>query len=129
MHVAKPTSLPHSHLLFTLFTADLEYWCKHSKIFSYADDTTSSCHGKDLKEIMKNLEEDAASILSYMASNGLVANQSKTVFMVLNMKKQCDKEIAEAGISIGGTIVKPDSHTKLLGMTIESNQGWNEHYN
>ena len=117
-----------SPIIFTLFTADLEYWCKHSKIFSYADDTTSTCQGKDLKEILNHLEEDAANILSYMASNGLVANQAKTVFMVLNMKKQCDKQLAAEGISVGGTTVKPDSHTKLLGMTIESNQGWNEHF-
>ena len=48
--------------------------------------------------------------------------------MVLNMKKQCDKLLAESGISIDGTRVKPDSHTKLLGMTIENNQGWNEHF-
>ena len=41
-----------SPIIFTLFTADLEYWCKHSKIFSYADDTTTSCHGKDLAEII-----------------------------------------------------------------------------
>ena len=48
--------------------------------------------------------------------------------MVLNMKKQCDKQLAAEGISVGGTTVKPDSHTKLLGMTIESNQGWSEHF-
>ena len=74
------------------------------------------------------LMRDNINILSYMASNGLVANQAKTVFMVLNMKKQCDKQLAAEGISVGGTTVKPDSHTKLLGMTIESNQGWNEHF-
>ena len=68
---------------------------------------------------MKNLEEDAEAILAYMASNGLVANQSKTIFMILNMKKECDKQMAAAGIPIGGITVKPEKHTKLLGMTIE----------
>ena len=33
---------------------------------------------------MKNLSEDATGILNFMASNGLVANPSKTVFMILN---------------------------------------------
>ena len=65
-----------SPILFTLFTADLEKWCKHSKIYGYADDTTSSCKGKSWKDIIKNLEEDANIILSYMASNGLAANQN-----------------------------------------------------
>ena len=32
------------------------------------------------------------------------------------------------GNIIGNTIVKPDNQTKLLGMTIENNQGWNEHF-
>ena len=78
-------------ITFTLFTADLELWCKFSKIYVYADDTTSSCKGKNLEEIIKNLKQDANAILSYLASNGLVANASKTVFMVLNMtKKECE---------------------------------------
>ena len=66
-----------SPIIFTLFTADLELWCKFSKIYSYDDDTTSSCKGKYWEEIIKNLKRDAEAILSYMASNGLVANASK----------------------------------------------------
>ena len=31
------------------------------KLNTYADDTTSKCQGKNLAEIMKNLEEDASS--------------------------------------------------------------------
>ena len=40
-----------------------------------------------------------------MAANDLAANQSKTVFMVLNMKKQCDKMRANEGIKVGETIL------------------------
>ena len=39
-----------------------------------------------------------------------------------------DKLLAEEGIKVGATIVKPESSTKLLGMTIENNQSWNEHF-
>ena len=35
-----------SPIIFTLYTADLELWCKYSKIYNYADDTTSSCQEK-----------------------------------------------------------------------------------
>ena len=59
----------------------------------------------------------------------IVVNKSKTVFMVLNMKKQCEKMLAEEGIPIGESTVKPEKSTKLLGMKIEESQGWNEHFN
>jgi hypothetical protein len=35
---------------------------------------------------MENLEEDSENNLQFMASNGLVANESKTVFMMINCK-------------------------------------------
>ena len=65
------------------FTADLELWCKYSKIYGYANNTTSTCKGKNLEEIIKNLKADAESILSYMASNGLVANAKKLFIYLL----------------------------------------------
>ena len=58
-------------------------------------------------------------ILSYMASNGLVANAKKSVFMILNIaKKDCKNELAKE-ISIGGTIVERSTATKLHGVTID----------
>ena len=41
---------------------------------------------------------------------------------------ECDKQLAEIGIPIGGITVKPENQTKLLGMSIENTQGWNEHF-
>ena len=85
-----------SPIIFTLFTADLEMWCKYSKIYGYADDTTTACQGKNLEEIIKNLKHDAESILKYMASNGLVANASKTIFMILNLtKNECEQQLTK----------------------------------
>ena len=50
-----------------------------SKLFNYADDSTSDNKGKNSSEIIKALEEDARRILEFMASNGLIANKEKTV--------------------------------------------------
>jgi hypothetical protein len=36
---------------------------------------------------VEKLEEDSKTILQFMASNGLVANEFKTVFMIINSKK------------------------------------------
>ena len=54
-----------SPIIFTLFTADMELWCKYSTFFGYADDTTTSCQGSSIEEIISNLKEDADSILKY----------------------------------------------------------------
>ena len=106
----------------------MELWCKFSKIYVYADDTTSSCKGKDLAEIIQNLKHDADAILKYMASNGLVANASKTVFMVLNLTKtEAESELASE-IIINGSKVARSADTKLLGVTIDEKQNWKEHF-
>ncbi len=52
--------------------ADLEEWTNHSSILTYADDTSTSCHGKSQEEVIVKLEEDSKNILQFLASNGLV---------------------------------------------------------
>ena len=64
-------------MVFTIYTSDLQYWVKKAKIFNYADDTTSGCSAKELEQVLRDLQEDADSIISYMASNGLIANHKK----------------------------------------------------
>ena len=73
-----------------IYCADLEEWVKHSTLLNYADDTSTSHSGQVLETVIENLEEDTGNILQFMASNGLVANPSKTEFMILNAKEQRD---------------------------------------
>ena len=77
-----------SPIIFTLYTADLELWLTTSRAFNFADDTTTDNKSKDKNEVRSRLEVDAINVLSFMASNGLVANQSKTEFLLLNEKKR-----------------------------------------
>ena len=89
---------------------------------------STSVKGKNLEEILKNLQEDSESILRYMASNGLVANASKTVFMILNRtRKELESENFKS-IEVDGAIIEASTSTNLLGITIQDNQGWSEHF-
>ena len=84
------------------------------------------CAGKNLKEIIQNLKHDADAIIRYMASNGLVANAKKTVFMVLNLTKQeCESGLANE-IIVDNTSVPRSSKSKLLGVIIDDKQKWKE---
>ena len=83
--------------------------------------------GRILELVLKNLEEDADAILRFMASNGLVANASKTVFMLLNHKDKSEEKIP-ISIKVGNNDVVQERNTKLLGMKIDDNLSWKEHF-
>ena len=67
---------------------------------------------------MEKLEEDSKNILQFMASNGLVANESKTVFMMINSKKSREEQLRK--IMICNSEVTESSSSKLLGMIIDN---------
>ena len=73
-----------SPLLFIIYVADLELWLKYIYATTYVDDTSTSVSHKLLAKVKQMLEEAALNVLKFMASNGLVANASKTVLLFLN---------------------------------------------
>ena len=115
-----------SPIIFTLYTADMELWLENSSLFNYADDTTTDCRNIDVLQIQRKLEEDAKNILSFMASNGLIANESKTEFLLLNEKSNSNPTLTE--ITVGSTTVKRCNSTKLLGIMIDDAQDWSAHF-
>ena len=86
---------------------------------THSDDTSSTVTEKTLEEVKQKLEVDAEMVLKFMASNGLVANPSKTTLMILNSKEKIPTEIR-----IGNAIVKQESSAKLLGVKIDESQKW-----
>ena len=113
-----------SPLIFVIYGADLEDWIAHCSAFTYADDTSTSSNGKTDEEVMKKLEEDADCVLKFMASNGLVANPQKTVFMMLNSKNQSN---VPRKVRIGNSEVTESSNSKLLGIVIGNDKKWKDH--
>jgi hypothetical protein len=111
-----------SPIVFTLYTADMELWLKTSKLSNFADDTTTGNSGKNKEEIKLKLTDDAGSVLNFMASNGLVANASKTEFLFLNEKVSNEEPLTE--ILVGQTMIQRSYATKLLGVMIDENQDW-----
>ena len=104
----------------------MEDWLQHSNVHKYADDTTISISHKDQSYICARLEEDAKNILSFMASNLLVANASKTAFMFIP-KKKLEKDSLKMTIQVGHSKINDDSTTKILGLNFSNNLKWNDH--
>ena len=116
-----------SPIVFTIYGADMEDWMSHSTLFNYADDTSSSLADRSVETIKEKLESDAEKMLCFMASNGLVANPDKTVYMMLGRKK-AEIEANPLSIKVGTTIIKNSKSTRLLGVTIDEQQNWNEQF-
>ena len=113
-----------SSLIFIIYGADMAAWLRHSAVLSYADDTSTSVTGKTIEEVISKLQEDAEQVLKFMASNGLVANPTKTTLLILNNKN--GKQIE---IKVGQATIKQEQSAKLLGIKIEDSQKWNEQIN
>ena len=77
-----------------------------------------------MKKVIGNLEEDVSHILQIMASNGLLANPSKTKFMLLNNK---DTETTRK-IQVKLAEISEVKSAKLLGITMDSDQKWMSYF-
>ena len=119
-----PTGVPQggvlSPLIFVLFVSDLQDWLVHSTAPTYADDTTTGTSTTTLAETITRLEEDASKVLSYMASNGLVANAKKTSFLLLNSKGSG----IGMSVKIGTEMVPRDDSATLLGIRFQDDLQW-----
>ena len=99
-------------------------WSVHS--YSYENRTLSTIRNPNMfgiraPTVISKLEEDAKNVLKFMASNGLVANPSKTTLLILNHKS--DEPVS---IKIGTDVVKQEVDAKLLGVQISENQKWSK---
>ena len=108
-----------SPIFFIAYVADLENWVKYSKLNTYADDTASNVIAKTPDELKVKLESDATAILKFMASNGLVANPSKTHLLVLNYNS--DEKLT---IKINGCDIVQTENENLLGITFSDTLKW-----
>jgi hypothetical protein len=113
-------------LLFLLYVSDFESCISESEVVGYADDTSISCSSKDVQQLLKSLESEAAKVLAYFAANKLVANAKKTKFLLIRGKG--DKKWAESSVNIGGEQVNESRAERILGVKVTNNLKWNDHY-
>jgi ribonuclease P/MRP protein subunit RPP40 len=114
-----------SPLIFIIFVSDLQDWLQSCDSLTYADDTSISFSGRSQEEVKNKLEKDAKNVLSYMASNRLVANAQKTTFLLSNPKRE--GRTASSSVRVGNESVQESSSEKLLGFTLSSDLSWKEH--
>ena len=97
----------------------------NAKSSLYADDSTFDCSGQPAKEVLKVLQSSLLQANTWLNTNRLVVNASKSSFMLLGNTKNSDclQDIILNNVKLEHTI----SSTKLLGLHIQTDFAWKEH--
>ena len=115
---------PLSCALFLLYIGDLPKWVGQGQTQGYADDTIHFVTGDNEQQVIEILESAASDILSYFASNELVANLSKTAFLMFCPGKITNKK---AVANIGGTHIVESESERILGIQVQNTLKWDDH--
>ena len=118
-------------LLFLIFINDSPL-CLSEHAFSidlYANDTTIYDIQKDLHTLVKNLQRALDHLKDWCRQNGMTLNTQKTKMMLLATRQKClhiDESIFV--LNYDNTRLQATSVDKILGIDIEQNLQWNDHF-
>ena len=93
----------------------------------YADDTSITYAGKDVKEINDYLNKDLKSINTWLSANKLTLNLTKTEFLVITSRQRRVYSSDNPSLTIHNFPIEQVSSTKSLGVHIDENLSWNTH--
>ena len=112
-------------LLFNIFINDIFLFVTHSDVTNFADDNTLSVANSSLNEIISSLEYDIDNVHKWFSQNGMVLNEDKHQFMILESSKSIRNE--EARVNVCGKRVIETNKGKLLGITIDNHLNMKDH--
>ena len=109
-------------LLFLIFGNDIHLLPLYGRIMLFADDTNLLCNHQDKKFLEYMLQHDMELLNSWLSSNQLSLNMSKTVMMTF-------WNTPELYVSINHTLIPNVNQTRFLGVILDKNLMWAPHIN
>ena len=114
---------------FCIYTLPLSAILKHYKIdyHIYADDTQIYCSfdAESLDEVLGSLDNCISDIRSWMITNKLKINDSKTEFLLITSPRS--KFTKDIQITIGQSNISPSSTCKSLGVMLDDHFAMDAH--
>ena len=111
-------------LLFLLYINDLPQCLNFSHPQMYADDTSITYAGKDFDDY---LNKDLKSVNTWLSSNKLTLNLTKTEFLIITSRQRRVYLSDNPSLTINNFPIEQVSSTKSLGVSIDENLSWNTH--
>ena len=104
-----------STTFFLLYINNIYNTVPHSKVYTYADDTTLVIVATSLDTLESKAQGELDSLIYYFHSNNLVPNPKKTTYTIFYPKHP-----DPTTITVGSTTLKHTNSAKLLGYMVQS---------
>ena len=108
-------------LLFNIYINDLFFQFVNTHTCNFADDTSLSAFGTNLKDVLFNLEYDTQSSMIWFEKNIMKLNHDKCHFLISGNIKE------HLWAKVGNELIWESAEEKLLGVTIDKNLNFNSH--
>ena len=110
-------------ILFNIFLHDLFLCIKKSYLHNFADDNTITVTCNTLTGLLKTLEEESESTISWFKQNQMIVNADKFQAIILNKK---ESEV-KYKLAIDNNDIESTKSVKLLGITTDDRLRFDQH--
>ena len=111
-------------LLFILYINDMDNVSKNIFPILFADDTMVLIEGNNLDVIITSLNSELDRINTWLKSNKLSLNVTKTHYMVFHRAR---RKVSHNKLFINNSMVTQVSCSKLLGIILDNKLNWTSH--
>ena len=112
-------------LLFLIYVNDIANCFTHSKVISFADDTTVFSSSKCIDDLYKNVNSDLDDLSNWFKANRLALNVNKSNSMLF---QPSGIQIARGNtLHIGTDLIEHKLNCNFLGIFIDNQLRWNHH--
>jgi hypothetical protein len=115
-------------LLFNLYVNDIVKHVKYCNISMFADDTMLYKSGKNIENIITEINEDLMSIYHYLCSNSLSVNVNKSKYIIFQ-NRYSQSEINNIGmtVQINKIVLERVNEIKYLGVIFDHKLSFHSH--
>ena len=112
-------------LLFLIYVNDIANCLTHSKLISFADDTTVFLSSKCINDLYKNMNSDLDDLTNWFKANRLALNVNKSNCMLF--QPNGNQNTLGNTLNIGVDPIEHKLYCKFLGIFIDNQLRWNNH--
>ena len=112
-------------VLFSLYTRKVPQLMLASKVNCqlFADDIMLDCSHADVSHINQQLSDAVSALAAWLASRGLILNESKTQVLAISGTR----EDVKLDVCCNSTLLSQSNTAKYLGVTLDSKLSWSAH--
>ena len=102
-------------IIFNIFINDFFLFIEENKLHNYADDNTISSFSNSISNLIKTLESETITALSWLKNNKMIANPEKFHSIILTTNKADNEDLElKTELNIGDKTIKSEQNVKLL---------------